>query len=51
VRAVVKPPPVSCSLIAVSRAITIDEGRVVQSNFHGYPVPTIDQMPDIEREG
>ncbi|MGD2154316.1 MAG: xanthine dehydrogenase family protein molybdopterin-binding subunit [Gemmatimonadales bacterium] len=33
---------------ALKSAITIDEGRVVQSNFHDYPLLTIDEMPEIE---
>ena len=28
--------------------ITLDEGRVVQSNFHDYQVPRLNQMPEVE---
>ena len=28
--------------------ITIDKGRVVQSNFHDYQVLRINQMPEVE---
>jgi isoquinoline 1-oxidoreductase beta subunit len=28
--------------------ITLDQGRVVQGNFDGYQVLTIDEMPDVE---
>jgi isoquinoline 1-oxidoreductase beta subunit len=33
---------------ALSGAITLDEGRVVQSNFHDYAVLRMPQMPRIE---
>jgi len=33
---------------AVKGAITIEQGRVVQSNFHDYPMLTIDECPTIE---
>ena len=28
--------------------ITLNKGRVVQSNFHDYKVPRIADMPDVE---
>lgn len=33
---------------ALGGAITIDKGRVQQSNFHDYPLLTIDRMPAVE---
>jgi len=33
---------------ALSGAITIDKGRVVQSNFHNYPVLRLPDMPVVE---
>lgn len=33
---------------ALSSELTLDEGRVVQSNFHDYTVLRIDQMPQVE---
>ena len=33
---------------ALSSEITLQEGRVVQSNFHDYNVLRIDQMPSVE---
>lgn len=33
---------------ALSSEITLDEGRVVQSNFHDYSVLRINQMPEVE---
>jgi isoquinoline 1-oxidoreductase subunit beta len=33
---------------ALSGAITLDEGRVQQSNFHDYPVVRMAQMPRVE---
>lgn len=33
---------------ALLSEITLEEGRVKQSNFHDYPVLRIDQMPDVE---
>ncbi len=33
---------------ALSDAITLQDGRVMQSNFHDYPVLRIDQMPAVE---
>jgi isoquinoline 1-oxidoreductase beta subunit len=33
---------------ALSGEITLQEGRVVQSNFHDYSVLRIDQMPSVE---
>jgi isoquinoline 1-oxidoreductase beta subunit len=33
---------------ALKGAITIEGGRVVQSNFHDYPLLTIDEMPKVE---
>ncbi|MBY4675037.1 xanthine dehydrogenase family protein molybdopterin-binding subunit [Marinobacterium arenosum] len=33
---------------ALVSAITLDRGRVVQSNFHDYQVARIDQMPAVE---
>jgi isoquinoline 1-oxidoreductase beta subunit len=33
---------------ALSSALTLDESRVVQSNFHDYSVLRIDQMPRVE---
>jgi isoquinoline 1-oxidoreductase subunit beta len=33
---------------ALKSAITIERGRVVQSNFHDYPMLTIDECPAIE---
>jgi isoquinoline 1-oxidoreductase beta subunit len=33
---------------ALKGAITIEDGRVVQSNFHDYPLLVISEMPEIE---
>ena len=33
---------------ALSSEITLQEGRVLQSNFHDYNVLRIDQMPSVE---
>jgi isoquinoline 1-oxidoreductase beta subunit len=33
---------------ALKASITIENGRVQQSNFHDYPLLRIDEMPDIE---
>jgi len=33
---------------ALSSALTLDAGRVVQSNFHDYQVLRLDQMPRVE---
>jgi isoquinoline 1-oxidoreductase beta subunit len=33
---------------ALSGEISLQEGRVAQSNFHDYPVLRIDQMPQVE---
>jgi isoquinoline 1-oxidoreductase subunit beta len=33
---------------ALKGEITIKDGRVVQSNFHDYPLLRLDEMPDIE---
>ncbi len=33
---------------ALSGAITLEDGAVVQSNFHDYPLLRIDQMPAVE---
>lgn len=33
---------------AIHGEITIDRGRVVESNFHDYPLLRIDEMPDVE---
>ncbi len=33
---------------ALKGAITIDRGRVQQSNFHNYPILRIAEMPQVE---
>jgi isoquinoline 1-oxidoreductase beta subunit len=33
---------------ALGQKITIDKGRVQQSNFHDFPLLTIGQMPQVE---
>jgi len=33
---------------ALKDAVTIDRGRVVQSNFHDYPLLRINEMPTVE---
>lgn len=33
---------------ALKGAITVEQGRVQQSNFHNYPLLGIDEMPTIE---
>lgn len=33
---------------AIKSKVTIEKGRVVQSNFHNYPVLRMDEMPQIE---
>jgi len=33
---------------ALKGPITIDEGRVQQSNFHDYPLLRLDEMPAVE---
>ncbi len=34
--------------VALGQAVTIDKGRVVQTNFGDYPLLAIDQAPDVE---
>ncbi|MGB1108991.1 MAG: molybdopterin cofactor-binding domain-containing protein [Gammaproteobacteria bacterium] len=34
--------------MALGSEITLDQGRVVQSNFHDYVVPRLPDMPDVE---
>ncbi len=34
--------------MALKSQITISKGRVVQSNFHDYPLLRIDEIPEIE---
>ena len=33
---------------ALKSSITIENGRVQQSNFHDYPLLRIDEMPEVE---
>ncbi len=48
VRAQVEGSIVFALTAALKGAITVEQGRVQQSNFHDYPLLRIDEMPTIE---
>ena len=48
VRAQVEGSIVFALTAALKGAITVDQGRIQQSNFHDYPLLRIDEMPVVE---